>query len=75
MVNNSEHPSAKPFKQKQLLKQAETGTAGFGQQREPASEQKYRQKTPTIKVCTFSAQSLYMGSTISLHARTIPHNS
>jgi hypothetical protein len=74
-VNNSEHSSAKPVLQKQPLKRSETGTAGFVQQREPANEQKYRQKTPTIKVCTFSAQSLYMGSTISLHARTIPHNS
>jgi len=26
-------------------------------------------------VCTIPAQSLYMDSTISLHARTIPHNS
>jgi hypothetical protein len=31
-------------KQKQPLKQPETGTAGFVQQRKPASEQKYRQK-------------------------------
>jgi hypothetical protein len=43
-VNNSEQSSEKSFKQKQPLKQPETGTAGFFQQREPASEQKYHQK-------------------------------
>jgi hypothetical protein len=43
-VNNSEQSSAKPVKQKQLLKQPETGTAGFVQQRKSTLEQKYRQK-------------------------------
>jgi hypothetical protein len=43
-VNNSEQSPAKPAQQKQPLKQTETGTAGFVQQREPANEQKYRLK-------------------------------
>jgi hypothetical protein len=43
-MNNSEQTSAKSVQQKQLPKQSETGTAGFVQQREPAREQKYRQK-------------------------------
>jgi hypothetical protein len=43
-VNNSEQSSAKPVQQKQPQKQPETGTAGFVQQRKPASEQKYRLK-------------------------------
>jgi hypothetical protein len=45
-VNNSEHSSAKPFKQKQPLKQSKTGTTSFVQQREPDSEQKYHLKHP-----------------------------
>jgi hypothetical protein len=44
MVNNSEHFSSKPVQQKQPLKQPETGTAGFVQQRKSAREQKYRRK-------------------------------
>jgi hypothetical protein len=43
-VNNSEQSSAKPVRQKQPLQRSETGTAEIVQQREPASEQKYRQK-------------------------------
>ena len=47
-MNNSEQSSAKPAQRKQPLKRSQTGTAGFVQQREPASEQKYRRKTPQI---------------------------
>jgi hypothetical protein len=49
-VNNSGQSSAKPAKQKQPLKQPETGTAGFVQQSEPAREQKYRLKQNKLTI-------------------------
>ncbi len=42
MREQSEHSSAKPFKQKQPLKQPETGTEEIVQQRKMVHEQEYR---------------------------------
>jgi hypothetical protein len=53
-VNNSEQSSAKPAQQKQPLKQSKTGTAGFVQQREPASEQKCRLKHHKLAIRSHS---------------------
>jgi hypothetical protein len=49
-LNNSEHSSAKSFKQKQLPKQSETGTAGFVQQRKLVHLQEYR-FNPFTAIC------------------------